>query len=148
MGTIIRNLLASNIGRWAIAAVIAAILGFAVYKWIEFKGNLRDEGRQECIQKINQATVDQLKAALAEQIDARAELRQRLIAVEAMNADAQARAVVAEKNLEAFKNEREQQAEQDIPYREWRAYDLPSGVAQRLRGLSGSDPRPGREGSH
>lgn len=139
LGALINTVFASQIGRWVTLGVVTLLLGGAVYKWVDFKSDLRDEGQQECIQKITQATVDSLEIALAEEKIAREKLIKRLLESERLNADALARTREAEQRLKVFERERENQAAVDPPYREWRDIPLPDGVTDRLRSLAGSN---------
>lgn len=107
--------------------------------WHSHKEGLRDEGRQECIQKINQSTVDALEAALAQERAAHAELRAIHEAALAANKDAVERRKQAEKKLENFQAEVNQREQENETYAEWRNTPLPDGVASGLRELRTGD---------
>lgn len=129
----IRAFMATALGRWVTGAVVTALLGTAAIMWHNHKENLRDEGAEECVQEINQATIDELEAALAAERSAVAELRANLAAVAAANEEATKRRVEAEKLSQRLRRQIEEQKKNDQTYREWTASDLPDGVAERLR---------------
>ena len=121
------------LGRWVTASLIALLLGGGVWKWYDFKEDLREEGVKECVQEINQATVTALEDALADANSANAALTASLIAAAAVNQEALARRAAVETSLKTLQEQMENQKNEDPEYREWSDTTLPSGVADRLR---------------
>lgn len=140
MMMILRKLLASSLGRWVLGGVVITIVGGAVTMWHSHKEGLREEGIQECVQEINQATLDQLYKELKLKDDALAEARRIADANRKAAMDAIKRRRDAEVNLELMVRAMEEQKENDEDYREWSDSPLPDGVADRLRQAAGSSP--------
>jgi cytoskeletal protein RodZ len=131
--------LTSQLGRWVTMGVVTVLLsGAGLWWWNNFKKDLIDEGKQECVQEINIATVTALEDALAEERSARARLAANLDAVAAANKEAVERRHQAEAKLRTFEAEMRTQREKDDAYREWADTPLPDGVADRLREAAGS----------
>jgi hypothetical protein len=138
MLVIIRKLLATALGRWVLGLSAVAIIGGAVTMWHSHKEGLREEGVQECVQEINQATLDQLYKELKLKDDALAEARRIADANRKAAMDAIKRRRAAEVNLELMVQAMEEQRENDETYRKWADTNLPGGVADRLRQAAGS----------
>lgn len=135
---IISRLLATALGRWVLGLSVVAIVGGTVTLWHSHKEGLREEGIQECVQEINQATLDQLYAELKRKDDALAEARRIADANRKAAMDAIARRKDAEVDLELMVREMERQKDEDPTYRKWADTNLPGGVADRLRQAAGS----------
>lgn len=138
MMMILRKLLASSLGRWVLGGVVITIVGGSAIMWHNHKEGLREEGIQECVQEINQATVDQLYKELKLKDDALAEARRVADANRKAAMDAIKRKRDAEVNLELMLRAMEEQKNEDEDYREWSDTPLPDGVADRLRQAAGS----------
>ena len=138
IGKLIAKLLASQLSRWVTLGVVAALLSTAGYIWHRHNENLREEGAQECVQEINQATIDALESALAAEKAAAAALRANLIAAAAVNREAMERRAEAENTIDSLRDEMERQKNEDPTYRQWSDAALPDGVADRLREASRS----------
>ncbi len=130
-------------GRWVTGALVTLLLGGAALKWHTHKEGLREEGRLECVQEINKATVDALEDALADAESANAALRASLVAAAAANQEAEARRNESESRLAALEEQMEAQRNEDPDYREWSDTALPDGVADRLRQAAGSSSSDG-----
>lgn len=128
------------VGRWVTGILVASLLSGSYAWWHNHKQNLREEGMQECVQEINQATMDGLELALADERSANVALTASLVAAAAVNQEAIARRVEAESNSTALKKQMEIQRNEDPEYREWADTTLPDGVADRLRQAAGSAP--------
>lgn len=140
MKFLIKKLLASVLGRWVLGGVVALSLGTAAIMWHNHKEGLREEGIQECVQEINQATVGALEDALAAEKLAAADLRASLAAAVAANQEAIERRNELSSQLDYLRGTIEEQRENDETYRAWADADLPDGVAGRLREAAGSPP--------
>lgn len=130
---LLRNILASSLGRWVLGGIVAMALGAIAIGWHNHKEGLKEEGRQECVQEINIATVEALEAALVDAESANAALRASLVAAATVNQEATDRRETAEASLRTLEAEMRTQRETDETYREWVADPLPVGVADRLR---------------
>lgn len=133
MNFVIKWALKTVVGRWVTVSLIALLLGGGVWKWYDFKEDLRDEGLTECVQEINQATVDALEAALAEEQRVAAALRATVAAAATVNQEAVARKNESESRLAELERQMEAQRNVDPNYKDWSAAPLPDGVAARLR---------------
>ncbi len=134
------------LNRWILGGAVALLLGGAAIMWHNHKQGLRDEGRHECVQAINEQTVIDLQTALAEEQVAAAELRATVAAAAQENADARERLQAANASLKTLALLMKEQKENDKVYSAWSDVPLPDGVADRLRQLhSGSDPDPRNE---
>lgn len=121
------------VGRWVTVGVVTLLLGGAGYWWYSHKEDLRDEGAAECVQLINQATIDELERALAAERSAAAELRASLAAAAAVNEEAIRRRNELSNQLDSLRGMMEEQRKNDETYRGWSDTDLPDDVADRLR---------------
>lgn len=129
------------LGRWVTMGAVALLLGGAALKWHNHKEGLKEEGRQECVQEINQATVDALLVELENERAANAALNASLAVAADANRLANERRDEAVSNLRTIEAEMRTQEETDETYREWSADPLPDGVADRLRrAAAGSEP--------
>lgn len=137
---LIAQVLGSVLGRWILGGVVALLLGWAAIAWHNHKEGLKEEGMQECVQEINQATIDDLERALAEERSAVAELRANLAAVAIANEEAEMRKEELSRQLASLRGMMEQQRKNDETYRAWSDTPLPDGVADRLRQAAGSSP--------
>jgi len=136
------------LGRWVTAGLIALLLGGGALKWHYFKADLREEGRQECIQVVNEETQKQLEEAIAEAAMVRAELKQQAERAARENASAHARRLELETSLSALAGEMEKQRNEDPKYKAWSDTPLPDGVGDRLRKqAAGDNPSPLRDDS-
>lgn len=133
IGKLISLLGRSVTARWVTGFTVALLLGGGALTWHNHKEGLREEGIQECVQEINQATVDALEAQLSDERKANAELAASLEHANQVNALALDRRRELETSLTALAAEIEQQRKNDETYREWSDTDLPDGVADRLR---------------
>lgn len=125
----------STAGRIALGIAVTALLsGLAVW-WYDTKHDWEEQGRQECVQLVNEATHKKVVAALARSELRRQELNQELSDLRIQNELARERQRRAEEKLLTFQNSVRTQAEQDETYREWATDPLPDGVADRLRAL-------------
>ena len=135
---ILKKILSSAIGRWVLGGLVAAGIGTAALMWHNHKEGLKEEGRLECVQEINQATIDALEDALAAEKRAAAQLRANLIAAARVNQEATERRNELSSQLDSLRGMMEKQKNEDPTYREWSDTDLPDGVADRLRQAAGS----------
>jgi len=142
--------LAGGVARKLIlGGVVILLLGAAGLYWKNFKDDLRDEGRQVCIQKINEQTVIDLQDALAAERVTAAELHALAIATAEENAEARARLRDSESKVDSLLAAREEQERTDETYAAWNNTALPDGVADRLRSLrAGSNTNPDNEDSN
>ena len=132
---ILRFLINSVTKRWVTGSLVTLLLGAGFYGWTNFKDGLRNEGTNECIQLINEATVRDLENALTAERITNTQLRARAVATAQENASLRARLAQAQQRLQWFEGELRVQAEEDETYREWADTDLPDGVVDRLRSL-------------
>jgi len=142
MSAILKLILKSTLSRWVTVGIVTLLLGGGVTWWYKFKADLRAEGEQECVQVINEETLQQLQIALAAEKTARAELQARLEVAARANQEARIRRNILEQRLNELNRQRLQQKENDNEYRAWSDTDLPNGVADRLR-EAGAELDPG-----
>jgi hypothetical protein len=135
---LLKRALGTVLGRWVTGGVVAALLSGAVYWWYDTKAELIDDGRQECIQEIQKATVDALELQLANKNAAIEELRRLHADALILAEERKQRELEAFYRLEKLEAEMESQRNADPKYREWSDADLPDGVADRLRKAAGS----------
>lgn len=138
IGWLLKKILATTLSRWVTLGVVTTLLSSAVLWWYNYKQDLREEGIQECVQEINQETMDALEDALAAAESANAALRANLIAAARVNQEATERRREAEASLRTIEAQMRTQRETDETYREWSDSALPDGVADRLRQAAGS----------
>jgi TolA-binding protein len=119
------------------------LLGGAALWWHDHKSDLREEGRQECVQEINRATVDALEQQLENKNAAIEELRRLHADALIVAEERKQRELEAMDRLELLESEMEDQRNADPEYREWSDTDLPDGVADRLREAAGSSSGSG-----
>ncbi len=143
-----------SVAAWALGnkvtlIAVTLLLGGAAIWWHNYKDGLREEGKQVCIQKINQATVDALERALAEERAASQKLRELAATAAAANAEARERRFALESNLRSLEAQIKRQRNTDEAYRTWSDTALPVGVAERLRsqGAGGNSDPSGEDGS-
>lgn len=136
------------LNRWILGGVVALLLGSAGLMWHNFKSDLRDEGRHECVQAINEQTVLDLQAALVDAEATADELADYILRTSKANAAAEARVADAQARVDVLLEEIQEQKKNDKDYSEWSDTPLPSGVANRLRKASGSPAHPGNEDSN
>ena len=136
----------SSMRKWVVVGFVSVVLAGSTYYVHSYKEGLRDEGRQECVQAINEQTVIDLQNLLvAEQVVA-AELRATATAAAQENAAAKERLQAANASLKTLALKMKEQKENDKEYAAWSDVPLPTGVAERLRQLhSGSNSHPGHE---
>ena len=135
----ILRILASSLGRWALGALVAALIGWAAIAWHNHKEGLKEEGRIECVQEINQATMVALEGALADERSANATLRASLAAAAAVNQQALERRNELETQVTGLEKAMAEQRRTDETYRAWSDTGLPDGVAGRLREAARSE---------
>ena len=138
MGKLISLAFKTALGRWVTGITVALLLGGVALKWHNHKEGLREEGRIECVQEINQATIDELEQQLADKGAANAKLAEELDRANQENALALDRRRELETSLTALAAQIEEQRNNDESYREWSDTTLPGGVADRLREAAGS----------
>lgn len=137
---LLARLFASQLSRWVTVGVVTVLLSGAGLWWYNKKQELREEGANECVQIINQATHQQLVEENARNAIKYNQLRNKLRAMEKATLDAHKRARLAEDKLLSFRSQAEKEREDNEEYREWADTPLPGGVADRLRELqAGSD---------
>jgi len=139
MNFLLKWALKTVVGRWVTASLIALLLSGGVWKWYDFKDDLRDEGIQECVQEINKATLDALEQQMLDEQAANATLRAALIASATINQEATKRRNELSNQLASLRGTMREQREHDETYREWSDAPLPAGVATRLREAAGSE---------
>lgn len=140
MQSLIVKILASALGRWILGGLVAVGIGTAALMWHNHKEGLKEEGRLECVQEINQATIDALENELKNKDLAIAQLRDAAVASAQANAEAEARRQQDRSTIASLQAQMEEQKNEDPTYREWSDTDLPDGVADRLRQAAGSPP--------
>jgi TolA-binding protein len=135
---LVKKAIGTVLGRWVTGGVVTLLLGLAFAAYTNYKEGLRDEGKLECVQEIQQATVDALEEQLRKKDEAIAVLRElhakNLVLVE----ERKQREQEAYDRLEGLERQIEEQRNADPNYREWADTDLPDGVADRLREAAGS----------
>lgn len=140
---------AKALNRWILGGVVTLLLGGSAIMWHNHKENLRDEGRFQCVQAINEQTVIDLQTLLAAEQVVAAELRALATVDAAVNADARARLRVANESLKTLALQMKEQKKNDEEYAAWSAVSLPNGVAERLRQVNtGRDSDPRNEDSN
>ena len=139
MSKIIGLLFKSAIGRWVTGGLVILLLGSAGLMWHNHKQGLREEGKQECIQAVNQETLTILQEQLAAERAVNVELVKLGVARNAVNAEATARHRSAEAKVSELKRQIAEQEQNDEPYNAWANTPLPAGVAARLQLLSAGD---------
>lgn len=132
-GFIVKKVLGTVLGRWVTGFIVVSLLGSAGLMWHNHKEGLKEEGRLECVQEVNKATMDALEIALADERSANAALRASLVAAAAVNQEATERRREAESTIASLQEQMETQKNEDPTYREWSDAPLPDGVADRLR---------------
>lgn len=140
MSAIIKWAIKTVVGRWVTGLLIASLLGGGAWKWYDFKDGLREEGVQECVQEINEATMEAMEQALEDERAANVLLLLELEFAANVNAEAEERHRKDVAKMTMIEAEMRTQRETDETYREWSDTDLPSGVADRLREAAGSTP--------
>ncbi len=130
-----KRVITTSLGRWALGGAVALLLGTAGLLWHNFKQDLRNEGKQVCVQVINEQTMLDLQAALATERATAMELRVIAVAAAAENQEARARLRASQFTIDALETARKNQEERDELYKAWSNTSLPNGVADRLRGL-------------
>jgi hypothetical protein len=128
------------LGRYVTAGLVTLLLGSGVWKWYDFKDDLREEGVEECVQEINRATVDALELELKNAQRANEILAEELEFANQVNASALARRQELETSITALAAAMEKQKNEDPNYRDWTNTALPAGVSDRLRQAAGSPP--------
>jgi len=131
--------LKSVLGRWVIGGAVILLLGSAGLMWHNHKQGLREEGKQECIQAVNQETLTILQAQLAAERAVNVQLVKLGVARDAVNAEATARHQSAAATVSELKRQIAEQERNDQPYNEWANTLLPTGVAARLQLLRATD---------
>jgi predicted RNase H-like nuclease (RuvC/YqgF family) len=105
---------------------------FAGWSWYQSNEG-REQGVQECVQEINQETIDTLLREITWQDEQLEKLREQNEAIAMLVRNATERRLFAEEQLDKLTRSIEEQREEDEEYREWADTDLPAGVADRLR---------------
>ena len=131
--------LKSVLGRWVIGGVVVLLLGSAGLMWHNHKQGLREEGKQECIQEVNQETMEILQSQLAAERAVNVQLVKLGVARAAVNAEAVARHRNAEATVSELKKQIAEQERTDENYAKWSSTLLPVGVANRLQLLRTTD---------
>ena len=147
-GAIIKWALKTVVGRWVTLGLVATLLGGGALYWHNFKEDLRDEGAQECVQKVNEETHRTLMAAFAAEQAARVRLEGLVNAAAAENDAARARLIESESKMDSLLAAMKTQESTDEPYKEWSNTPLPSGVAERMQEHARPDPGPVRDDSN
>lgn len=125
----------STAGRIALGIAVTALLsGLAVW-WYDTKHDWEEQGRNECVQLVNEETHKQLVEANYRKQEQIMKLQKELRETKIENELARERERRATEQLLIYKNSLRTQAENDEDYREWADTPLPDGVADRLRGL-------------
>ncbi len=107
--------------------------------WHNHKQGLREEGKQECVQEVNQETMKILQSQLAAERAVNVQLVKLGVARDAVNAEATARHQSAEAKVSELKRQIAEQERNDEPYKKWANTPLPTGVAARLQLLRATD---------
>ena len=137
MSKLIELALKTALGRWVTGGLVILLLGSAGLMWHNHKQGLREEGKQECVQEVNQETMKILQEQL---------LAERAVVVELvrlgeertrLNIETTARHQDAKTKVAELKRQIAEQEQNDEPYNEWAGTLLPTGVAARLQ-LSGT----------
>lgn len=149
MGLFIKNVLGTVLGRWVTGALVTLLLGSAYAWWHSHKANLREEGRQECIQVVNAETMQILEDQLADERAAYDLLLEHATKTAKANAESRERRHALESKVTSLERAMAEQAETDEDYKEWADTPLPDGVGERMRNqATGSDSGTLREDSN
>ena len=149
MGFFIKKVIGTVLGRWVTGALVTLLLGGAYAWWHSHKADLREEGRQECIQVVNAETMKILEEQLADERAANEELRELAEYEAAVNAESRERRRELDLKITTLEAEMRTQAETDENYKEWADTPLPAGVGERMRNqATGSDSSTLREDSN
>lgn len=127
------------LGRWVLGGAVALLLGTAAVMWHNHKQGLREEGRQECIQTVNEETLQILQEQLAAERAVIVELVKLGVARNVVNAEATARHQASEARVSELKRQITEQERTDETYADWSRTLLPTGVANRLQLLRTTD---------
>ena len=125
MSAIIKWAIKTVVGRWVTGLLIASLLGGGAWKWYDFKDGLREEGVQECVQEINDATMEAMEQALEDERAANVLLLLELEFAANVNAEAEERHRKDVAKMTTIEAEMRTQRETDETYREWSDTDLP-----------------------
>ncbi len=139
MGKIIKLALSTALGRWVTGGVVVLLLGGAGLMWHNHKQGLREEGKQECVQEVNQETMKILQSQLAAERAVNVQLVKLGVARDAVNAEATARHQSAVAAVSELRRQMDEQERDDETYYEWANTSLPIGVANRLQLLQTTD---------
>lgn len=131
--------LKTALGRWVTGGLVILLLGSAGLMWHNHKQGLREEGKQECVQEVNQETMQILQEQLAAERAVNVELVKLGVARNAVNAEVTARKQVAEGRIVELKRQIAEQERNDETYADWSNTPLPNGVAARLQLLEATD---------
>jgi len=115
------------------------LLGSGGLMWHNHKQGLREEGKQECVQEVNQETMRILEEQLRAERAVNVELVKLGVERTRVNTDATARRQAAEATVSELKRQIAEQERNDEPYKEWANTLLPTGVAARLQLLRATD---------
>lgn len=132
----IARLFTTQLSRWVTVGVVTVLLSGAGIWWYKFKDDLREEGEQACIQKVNEELHKETVEALYRQQQRVMELQAELSDLRVENELAKERERRAKEKLQIYQNSVRAQLENDEKYREWARTELPNGVADRLRELA------------
>lgn len=139
MSKLIGLLLKSAGGRWVAGGLVILLLGSGGLMWHNHKQGLREEGKQECVQEVNQETMKILQSQLAAERAVNVQLVKLGVARDAANVAATARRQSAEATVSELKRQMAEQERNDETYNEWANTSLPIGVANRLQLLQTTD---------
>lgn len=146
---LLKRVITTSLGRWALGGAVTLILGGGALFWHGFKQNLRDEGRQVCVQVINEETVLALQDALAAERATATRLATMMVAAAKESEQARARLRESRSKMDALSLARKEQEKTDETYATWSNAPLPNGVADRLRDLfTGRDADPSIDDSN
>ena len=127
------------LGRWILGAAVALLLGSAGLMWHNHKQGLREEGRQECIQTVNEETLQILQEQLVAERAVIVELINLGIARNILNDATVARRQAADAKVSELKRQIAEQERTDETYNTWANTPLPTGVRNRLQLLRATD---------
>ena len=139
MSKLIELALKTALGRWVTGGLVILLLGSAGLMWHNHKQGLREEGKQECVQEVNQETMRILEEQLRAERAVNVELVKLGVERTRVNTDAIARRADAEAKVSELKRQIAEQERNDEPYNEWAGTLLPVGVAARLQLLRSGD---------
>lgn len=125
--------LKTALGRWVTGGLVILLLGSAGLMWHNHKQGLREEGRHECVQLVNQETMQILQEQLAAERAVNVELVKLGVARNAVNVETTARHQLAEARVSELKRLIAEQERTDESYNAWANTLLPTGVAARLQ---------------